>query len=367
MVKLATQWLRVLTRAGKAQQRSANKLVSGLLGQIGAPSRTRPARKAALKAVPKPTRTTPPALPGKWLSSYFPRAEPGRLPLRRLRYWLYLPHKEQTATLRRRGRPLVVMLHGCEQSATAFAEGSRMNRLAEQKGYAVLYPQQSLSAHARRCWEWYDNATQRGGGDVGLIVGMIEQVAAHYAIDRARIYLCGMSAGAGMAHIVALSHPGLVAALGLHSGPVFGAGHNPLGALGVMRHGAGQRADGAIAEVLARHPGFPPLPTILIHGADDQVVRPVNQTQLARQSVLLNRMPATTSVALALQAAGARKPAYAHRIRDYSVGKKLLLRVVNIDHLQHAWSGGDPSVPFNSRAGPDASKLMLDFFTRHSR
>ena len=61
------------------------------------------------------------------------------------------------------------MLHGCQQTATQFAQGTRMNQWAEQMGYAVLYPQQSVSAHAQRCWKWYDRATQEGGGDVPIL------------------------------------------------------------------------------------------------------------------------------------------------------------------------------------------------------
>ena len=258
MVKPATKWLRGLLRAGKAQQRTATKLAKVLFGPVPAKPKpkpaaspwprprpkqacraTRPRRDAVPSLAPFATPLSPPRVrkrtappPGKWLAAHYaPLPELGQLPGRRLPYFLYLPEKAPSAAMRSRGRPLLVMLHGCEQSATQFADGTRMNRLAERKGYAVLYPQQSLRSHARRCWKWYDKLTQEGGGDVRLIVGAIEQVAARYAIDRARIYICGISAGAGMAHIVALNHPHLFAALGLHSGPVFGAGHNLIGAL----------------------------------------------------------------------------------------------------------------------------------------
>ena len=364
MVKPATKWLRGLLRAGKTQQRTATRLAKVLFG----PAPAKPRGKAAGKAVSKPVgktaakpratpvrdaapslapfatplapprarkRTAPP--PGKWLAAHYaPLPELGQLPGRRLPYFLYLPEKAPNVAMRSRGRPLLVMLHGCEQSATQFAEGTRMNRLAERKGYAVLYPQQSLRAHARRCWKWYDKLTQEGGGDVRLIVGAIEQVAARYAIDRARIYICGISAGAGMAHIVALNHPHLFAALGLHSGPVFGAGHNLIGALGQA----------------------------------DRVVRPINQTQLVRQCVRVNRLPADTVVTaqrLPGGAAGGRNPAHAYALHDYQVGKQVLLRVAQIEHLEHAWSGGDASLPFNDKAKPDASKLLLDFFASQRR
>jgi poly(hydroxyalkanoate) depolymerase family esterase len=313
------------------------------------------------------------ALPGKWLaSSYAPPADAlaGALSLKRLQYWLYLPDRAPALSARGRGWPLVVMLHGCEQTATQFAQGTRMNRLAERKGFAVLYPQQALTAHARRCWKWYDKATQEGGGEAATIAALITKIAGSYTIDRSRIYIGGMSAGAGMANIVALRHPELIAAVGLHSGPAFGAGHSGLGALSVMQHGAGLRADSAIAEVLAHRPGFPQMPAILIQGQGDRVVRPINQTHLMRQSLMLNRAPAATAVTVVLKPGGrpgSRNPAHGHQIHDFHVGKKLLLRVAQIEHLEHAWSGGDASLSFNAREGPDASRMMVEFFAKHRR
>lgn len=375
MVKPANKWLRGLLRAGKAQQRTASKLARALFEPLAATSAPKPrTRKAAQPAGFTSPASAPAPLPGKWLASHYaPLPELGQVH-RRLPYFLYLPDKAPSQAMRSRGRPLLVMLHGCEQSATQFADGTRMNRLAERKGYAVLYPQQSLRAHARRCWKWYDRQTQEGGGDVGLIIGAIGQVAARYAIDPARIYICGLSAGAGMAHLVALNHPHLFAAVGLHSGPVFGAGHSVLGAMNVMQHGAPARIDSAIEEVLARQLLFPRLPMMLLQGQADSVVRPVNQSQLVRQAIHVNRMPPETVITVenvpasaAASATGSRKRSHGYALHDYQAGGEVLLRVVQIEQLEHAWSGGDASLPFNDKAGPDASRLLLDFFARHQR
>ncbi len=386
--------LRGLVRAGKAQQRNAKKLVKILLAS------PKPAPKAKKRA-PALKRVSPPIklvsvkaravpivapdvrlkavpyaapLPGKWLVSHY-SALSGHagLAMRRMSYWLYLPEQRPVAPLAARsdpGLPLIVMLHGCDQTATQFAQGTRMNQLAEQKGYAVLYPQQLLRNHPNRCWKWYDKATQAGGGDVKMIVGMIEKVAAQYRIDRSRIYICGISAGAAMANIVALHHPELIAAVGLLSAPMFGAGHNAIGAYGVMQHGASGRVGTAIAEVLYKFPAFPSMPAILIQGLEDKVVRPINQTQLAQQSLLLNRMGPDSAQPVvdkpALRPTG-RNPGNPYQVRDFKRGRKLMLRVAQIAHLEHAWSGGDPTLPHHSGAGPDASKMMLDFFARHQR
>jgi poly(3-hydroxybutyrate) depolymerase len=209
-----------------------------------------------------------------------------------------------------------------------------------------------------------------------VLAALIERVCEQHAIDRRRIYACGISAGAGMAAVLALNHPELIAAVGLHSGPVFGAGHSPVGALRVMRHGAPVQADAAIRSLMQRRstqsspaaPGpMPPMPALLIQGDDDQVVRSVNQQQLARQWLQLNGIPAGSVARVAVKPARRGGSSNAHEIRDYLVGRKVLLRVARIAGLGHEWSGGDPALKFNAKAGPDASRMMLEFFGKHRR
>ncbi|MDB5959339.1 MAG: depolymerase esterase [Massilia sp.] len=338
MVKRRASLLGAMLRVGRQQQR--------MLGALMAPPAAPKARKkAAVKATPAA---------GAWLSLSFVNLTA------RMRYWLYLPASAAPGV----PLPLAVMLHGCEQSAADFADGTRMNLAAEKAGYAVLYPQQSAVNHPQRCWKWYDRATQQGGGDAALIAAVVRAVLAAYPIDRRRVYIGGISAGAAMANIVALNFPGLFAALGMHSGPVFGAGHSRIGALGVMQHGAAARAEEAIAEVLLRQSGPAHLPTLVIHGEDDAVVRPVNQMQLAGQALHLNALGGESVEKLTEKAATRRTRA--HLMRDVYRGRKLMLRMVRIAGLKHAWSGGDERFKFNAAAGPDASKLFLDFFSRHA-
>ena len=401
MVTSGSPWLRSLLRAGKKQQRSAARALTDLL----APPKRKPAAKAKAKAGAKPTLRKPatsnalvakpklaakprpaskprPARPallagrealaplspagGKWLAAHYAAHSAAlsghaAMQARRMPYWLYLPITPAPPS----GLPLIVMLHGCDQSATLFAEGTRMNQLADKAGYAVLYPQQSAHVHPQRCWKWYDRATQQGGGDVPLIVGLLAKVMDGYPIDRSRVYICGISAGAAMAHIVALNHPHLFAALGMHSGPLYGAGHSTMGALAVMKHGNSARVDPAIAELKARRPAFPAMPTMLIGGEADEIVRPVNQAQLTRQAMLLNALPADAPVRLVLKAGNKRNLPY--RLHDVFRGRKLMLRVAQVAGLKHAWSGGDPRLSFNSGPGPDASKMLLAFFGKHRR
>jgi poly(3-hydroxybutyrate) depolymerase len=104
---------------------------------------------------------------------------------------------------------------------------------------------------------------------------------------------------------------------------------------------------------------------MLIQGEDDEVVRPINQDQLQRQAMLLNRLHPGSPVEVALKPGGRR--VLAHRIHDVRSGRQIMLRVTRISQLKHAWSGGDERVAYHSGPGPDASKMLLEFFARHSR
>jgi poly(hydroxyalkanoate) depolymerase family esterase len=200
------------------------------------------------------------------------------------------------------------MLHGCEQSAADFAAGSRMNQLAERKGFAVLYPQQSSTADAHRCWHWYKRATQQGEGDIGVIAAMVAQVQQKHGLDTSRTYVAGLSAGAALAAILALRHPALFAAVGMHSAPVFGTTHSPFSAYRAMQHGSASSYGAAAREFAGAE--FPGMPAILIHGDHDSVVRRVNADQLAEQFEIING-PALTQARRAR--AGAAPPPRAPR------------------------------------------------------
>ncbi|WP_338765645.1 PHB depolymerase family esterase [Massilia sp. METH4] len=345
--------VRSLMKAGTAQRKAAAKIVDTMFAVPKGSVRKRPAKSASTVLAAPRVRTPPaaPVAPGQWLAGHHASGA------QQMPYWLYLPQGEVPP----QGLPLVLMLHGCQQTATQFAQGTRMNTVAQKKGFAVLYPQQSVTVHAQRCWRWFDRATQAGGGDVQPVAAILARVLSQYPIDRRRVYVCGISAGAGMANIMALNFPDVFAAVGLHSGPVFGAGHGTVGALGVMRHGGGLRTEPAIREVLARRADFPLMPAILFQGDADTVVHAVNQQQLVRQSLLLNGVPPDAPVKVTRR--GTRS---GHEIRDYLVGNKVVLRVVRIDTLDHAWSGGDPKIAFHAK-GPDASRMMLEFFGKHRR
>ena len=260
--------------------------------------------------------------------------------------------------------PLLVMLHGCNQTATEFAEGTRMNAQADQRRCAVLYPEQSRSANAQRCWNWFEPESLAGDGEAALIAHTILQIVAQFPIDPTRLYVAGLSAGGAMAAVLCSTHGNYFAASAIHSGVMFHAATSSLQAWQVMRRGADALPSG-IAEQFDG-PDSRLVPTLIIHGSEDQTVAPIN----AEQMVELMRLraerlyPGANRVTLheeQMLEGGDRR----YRQLDLTVGRTLLLRRLLIDGLAHAWSGGDPRHRFFDPAGPDASRLILDFLLSH--
>jgi len=246
-----------------------------------------------------------------------------------------------------RALPLVVMLHGCTQDPDDFARGTRMNALAQAQGFLVLYPAQSQRTNAQRCWNWFKHNHQaRGKGEPAILAGLVREVMATRAVDPARVYVAGLSAGGAMAAILGDAYPELFAAVGVHSGLPTGSATDVQSAFAAMGRGAQPRRGGP-------RPGATP-PTIVFHGDADTTVHAVNGDRIFEAAGLSARpdaqRAATHSRRTWVDAQGAER------------GEQWTLHGGG-----HAWSGGDLAGSYTDPRGPDASAEMLRFFLRHPR
>lgn len=106
------------------------------------------------------------------------------------------------------GRPLIVVLHGCTQSAADMDVETGWTKWADQFGAALLFPQQQAANNGNKCWNFFVNGDyQRGSGEPLSIKQGIDWMASHHAIDTNRIYVTGLSAGAAMTNVMLATYP----------------------------------------------------------------------------------------------------------------------------------------------------------------
>jgi len=262
-------------------------------------------------------------------------------------YKLYVPSSYA-------GQPvaLVVMLHGCTQSPDDFAAGTRMNEAAEEQGFLVVYPGQTASAHAQKCWKWFSaEDQQRGKGEPSLIAGITRKVMQEYAVDPRRVYIAGLSAGGAAAAVMGNAYPDLYAAIGVHSGLACGAASDLPSALAAMKRGSGASAP-------RPGPGARSVPAIVFHGDRDTTVSPRNGDNVVEQLV------GRTSEARVQTGQAPGGHAYSRTVHLDEAGQpgtELWL----IHGAGHAWSGGSAAGSYTDPRGPDATREMLRFFREH--
>ncbi|CCE08603.1 putative polyhydroxy-alkanoate/butyrate(PHA/PHB) depolymerase [Bradyrhizobium sp. STM 3843] len=205
----------------------------------------------------------------------------------RLKMFAYVPAQRQALL------PLVVVLHGCGQSAAEFDLGAGWSTLAKHYGFALLLPEQQRANNPQRCFNWFDpEDIVRDQGEVGSIRQMIARMVADCAIDPRRIFITGLSAGGAMTMAMLANHPELFAAGAVIAGLPFGVARNVRDAILQMRMPQTRSASelGKLVRGNSRHRG--PWPKLSVwHGTADHTVHPHNADEIVKQWLDLHRLP----------------------------------------------------------------------------
>ena len=136
-------------------------------------------RLPSSRARTAPARSYPPEPPVGLTEVMDFGANPGAL-----RMFLHIPHGLPEAA------PLVVILHGCGQTAGGYDHGAGWSALGDRLGFAVLAPEQTNSNNMAGCFNWFQPGdTARGAGEAASIHQMIVRALADYRLDeKARLH-----------------------------------------------------------------------------------------------------------------------------------------------------------------------------------
>lgn len=183
-------------------------------------------------------------------------------------------------------RPLVVALHGCTQSAAEYDDETGWTKFADLWGFALLLPEQRRENQLIGCFSWYELAdTARDGGEVLSIKQMVDQMQIDHAIDPARVYVTGLSAGGAMTAAMLATYPEVFAGGAVIAGLPYRCARDQFEAQSVCMRGRKNLPPsgwGNLVRAATRHRG--PWPRVSIwHGSADTTVVPVNATELVEQ------------------------------------------------------------------------------------
>ncbi|MBX9569612.1 MAG: hypothetical protein K2X77_11985 [Candidatus Obscuribacterales bacterium] len=117
----------------------------------------------------------------------------------------------------RRTLPVVYMLHGYADNIEGIKDSSRMNDLADQKEFAVVYLQAQPKGPQTRQWNLEAGVVapkEPGFNDLNYFKGVMQEVDSKLNIDPKSRFIVGHSDGGNAAQYIAYRNPGLFAGVG---------------------------------------------------------------------------------------------------------------------------------------------------------
>ncbi|GAC1309258.1 MAG: hypothetical protein NVSMB21_15560 [Vulcanimicrobiaceae bacterium] len=220
----------------------------------------------------------------------------------------------------------------------------------------MLFPEQSVAANPNRCWNWFLREHQhRASGEPAGIITLVNDIVARHPIDRARIFVAGLSAGGAMAAILAEQAPDVFAAVGIMAGVALHASHDVSTAFAAM-HGDVLKAHlhRVVTDPIGSASIYSRLRLSIWTGARDRLVVPQNASVLVDQFMQL--------IGLGPREGEVERRDGAEIVRFLDDAGRPRIEAWRVDAMGHAWSGGSFRGSHTWPKGPNASDEMMRFF-----
>ena len=192
---------------------------------------------------------------------------------------------------------LVVILHGCTQTAAGYDLGAGWSTLADRYGFALLLPEQQRSNNPNGCFNWFQPAhSRRDQGEPLSIRQMIKKSVVDHGIDRHRVFITGLSAGGAMTSNMLACYPEVFAGGAIVAGLPYGAATTVQQAFKSMYQSPSRSARewADLVRKASSHRG--PWPRVSVwHGNDDKTVIPSNALEILKQWTEIHGLPLSPS------------------------------------------------------------------------
>ncbi|HEY1174854.1 MAG TPA: PHB depolymerase family esterase [Phytomonospora sp.] len=220
------------------------------------------------------------------------------------------------------GAPLVVVLHGCTQTAAAYHANSGWQRFADAWRFALVYAEQRTANNANRCFNWFQPAdTARGQGEALSVRQMVARAIADNAGDPARVHVTGLSAGGAMSAVMLAAYPDVFAAGSIVGGIPYRCAADVVGAYSCMSPGTDKTPAAWGSVVRDAYPGYTgPRPKVAIwHGTADSTVAVRNAEESRDQWTDVAGIAATPAATTPLPAGTTLETYPGDKVRRYLV------------------------------------------------
>lgn len=228
------------------------------------------------------------------------------------------------------GRALLIVLHGCTQSITAFA-GAKLEVAAETHGMVVAVPD-AMHKAGFSCWNYWDATKSRSHQDYAKLISLANTLSGDAArnIDPNQVYIAGLSSGAAFASQTACLAPHVFAGVAPSAGPAIGTGSNGAFSLENVSPATFKSRCESYAGTFKPH--LATQMAVVAHGTSDTTV-PQGYNEISANGFANVYGVAKLSGTSTVQDAPG-KTAELHRWQDGRVA------MLWLNGLSHAWSGG---------------------------
>jgi len=269
--------------------------------------------------------------------------------------------------------PVVMVLHGCRQTERDMIDDTRFVELAGRERFVAIFPFitsfDPLEQRNPNCWGfWFDQHQHEGRGEPGDLRRILAAVESELPIDPERRYVVGLSSGAAMAVVMAVTYSEDFAAAGSVAGlPYDETACAVTGACfpGGLEH---KHVSELLAAMTAEQGSVEEqrlVPMMVVHSSNDGTVPFKNGQNL--RDVWLARYGAST----AAEESDCTREGVACRHSVFRDGAgRSVVETVFYDGpsfvKSHAWIG-DHAGQFADPEGPSATDLLWAFFEANPR
>ena len=208
-----------------------------------------------------------------------------------LRMFAYVPKQLPSSPA------LIVVLHGCLQTAAGYDYGAGWSTLADRYGLVLLFPEQQQANNPQRCFNWFrPGDSERDQGEALSIRQMVERMIHAHGIDRRCVFVTGLSAGGAMTSVLLATYPEVFSGGAIIAGIPYRCATGVPEAIRCMFEGQVRTARewGDLVRAASPHRG--PWPRMSVwHGSEDRTVAPVNAAEIIKQWTDVHGLPAAPS------------------------------------------------------------------------